>query len=313
MKAFFKVLSLCSFTLVLSATASAGNYYESSFEDMLEDYVALLAQTPNDDLATHAPEKVDQCQKRYAGILNDGMIDIRIALGYFDAFGDKAIDPGARDALIEVLTDRCRGTAQFCGFQKHDGFVFTKKVKIRGSVYTARIEMRHSAVSDSANRNVGKYHAQQVANTRALEAFYTNALRKADAAFYFGHSRNGGGPDFAPPILVHGKPDYSGYYLPQRPGFKLMARALEGQTQAPVIGLMSCDSRDHFLKKIRPLAPKSGVITTLAVMPLTQPYTAMVGAIDSLLRGQCNSFYKSLRLTPGNQEYITMDGMFERL
>ncbi|MGE0631203.1 MAG: hypothetical protein AB7O96_02255 [Pseudobdellovibrionaceae bacterium] len=303
------------FTLASISFVQAGYYYDSTLEPMVESYVDLLERTADDNWASLSPEKRDQCEKRYAGILNDGVIDIRIALGYFDAFDGKALDPAAREALHDGLVAKCRGTARFCGFKEFSGGVYSKQVHIQGRPYTARIEMHSAAVTDQTSKNQGRNRSEQLQRTAFLENFYSAALQNADAVFYFGHSRNGGGPDFSPPVLdSHGKPDYSGYYLPRKPGYRLMERALSGSlTQAKVIGMMSCDSKDHFLKKIRPMAPQSGVIYSLAVMPLTHPYTAMVGGVDGLLRGKCGGYHKSLRMTPGNEQYISMDGMFERL
>ena len=91
-----------------------------------------------------------------------------------------------------------------------------------------------------------------------------------------------------------------------------MTSALSGSKKAPIIGVMACNSRDLFLRKLRAVAPDSGFITTLDVSTVAEPFTATLGAIDSLMRGQCQkSFYQSIRMTSRNQQYITMDGMFE--
>jgi hypothetical protein len=188
-----------------------------------------------------------------------------------------------------------------------------KDVTIQGRQIRARVQMYFSSASEYLSQNVGSQGYQQRSRTDFMEGFYARALQEADAAFYFGHSRNGGGPDFAPPLFYRGKNKVNyGYYESERPGFKLMLDALNNGKQADVIGLMSCASRMHFWKKLRSTAPHSGVITSTSVINVDEVYTAMLGGIDSLLRGQCQkTFYKSLRMTSRNAQYITMDGMFE--
>ncbi len=51
-----------------------------------------------------------------------------------------------------------------------------------------------------------------------------------------------------------------------------MLNALDSDRQAAVIGLMSCDSRDHFLRKVRAVAPHTGVITSMAVLSANEVY-----------------------------------------
>ncbi|MNL56698.1 hypothetical protein D3C87_1802100 [compost metagenome] len=91
-----------------------------------------------------------------------------------------------------------------------------------------------------------------------------------------------------------------------------MINALNSGRQAPIIGMMSCNARYKFLGPLRKAAPDSGVITSTAILDIDIVYTAMIGAVDAILRGQCQkSFYESIRMTNKNRKYMTMDGMFE--
>lgn len=332
---------LCTGTLVLlgiltcltsasAAISGRGYLYETSFLSMGYDYITLLNGKATDNLESLESDKRKICQQRYGGILNDGILDIRIALGYFDwttgsnvhygrtNYGlSPSMDLGAFFALRELLLSRCGGNSRFCNFStdRNNSALFTREVSIHGKKILARIEIQFSSASELLDANLGKYREQQKQRTQFMENYFHRALSEADAVLYFGHSRNGGGPDFSPPVFVgsSNKVNYKGYYEVYRPGFKKLLTALSANArQAPVLGLMSCASRDHFLKKTRAIAPETGVITSLDVLNVDEVYTAMIGAVDALLRGQCQkSFYQSIRMTQSNQKFITMDGMFE--
>lgn len=329
MRALVLGLFICAITS--SAIAGRGTYlYEGSFDRMGRGYIDRLERLATDDLSDLSSDKRDICLQRYSGLLNDGVLDIRIALGYFDwttgspvrvegrNFGlSPSMDLGAFSSLKKLLLEPCRGQARFCGFRNdpQNPYRFYRDVVIHGRRYTAKVEIQFSSATEFLNLNLGDYRDQQKQRTQYAENFFARALSEADAVFYFGHSRNGGGPDFAPPVFISGrnKVNYDGYYEVQRPGLKRMLAALNSSgKQTQVLGLMSCASRDHFLRKVRASAPKTGVITSMDVLNVDEVYTAMIGGVDALLRGQCqHSFYTSLRLTANNQKYITMDGMFE--
>jgi hypothetical protein len=218
--------------------------------------------------------------------------------------------------MKSLLTSGCYRNLQFCSFQRdpNNPYVFHKSVRIRGQNISVRVEIEFSSATESLSSNLGRYGYEQSQRTASTESFFLRGLQSADAVFYFGHARNGGGPDFAPPIFVPGKNkvDYNGYYLVNRPGLKKMLGALSSQKKAPVIGILACNSREHFLRRLLAAAPDSGIITTLDVTTVDEPFTAILGASDALMRGKCQkSFYQSLRMTARNTQFITMDGMFE--
>jgi hypothetical protein len=290
-------------------------------------YISLLNNLSTDNLATLPLAEQTACQQRYSRILNDDLIDIRIPIGYFDwtigkevvkdgvRYGfSPSIDLGAYSALKKLLTSSCRGSTQFCRFAQNGSYKFSKGVEIHGKKYQVRLEMNFASASELFNKNTEANNSNQEQRSQYMEDFFRSSLQNADAIFYLGHSRNGGGPDFKPPILMSGqnKVNYEGYYKPQRPGYKMMMSALSVLRKPSIIGLMSCDPRDHFVESLRNAAPQTGVISSTAVVTIDEVYTALIGGVDALLRGQCQkTFYKSLRLTSRNQTYITMDGMFE--
>ncbi|WP_413559645.1 hypothetical protein [Bdellovibrio sp. HCB209] len=322
------IFIICLLLMPFAAEAR-GYLYQGSFDSYGESYAVNLANLPNDKLANLPSDQRAMCEQRYGRILNDGLIDIRVAMGYLDwttgsvvrsgsrNYGySPSIDIGAYYALRELITGKCRGNLQLCRFKQETSgnpYVFVKNVTVHGRQVRARIEMQFASASEFLENNINS--ATQEQRTAFMQTFYDRALQDADAAFYFGHSRNGGGPDFAPPKLIPGtnKVNYAGYYKKYRPGFNKMLQSLSNPSrQADVIGMMSCNSRDNFMNKLRSVAPKSGVITSTAVLTVEEVYTAMIGGMDGLLRGQCQkSYYKSLRMTERNAQNITMDGMFE--
>lgn len=329
-----KSLAIIRFSIVLSllssvAVARGGYLFETTFANLGFDYLERLNEKNTDVLSALPVEKQNSCLQRYNNVLEDGVIDIRIALGYFDwttgsevqdrggNYGfSPSMDLGAFHALKTLLLSPCNGNARFCGFKQDPAneFRFFRAVTIHGSKYLASVDMQFSSATEFLNDNIGIYRDEQNRRTNFMENYFKQALQNADAVFYFGHSRNGGGPDFSPPVFVKGKNkvDYDGYYEVKRPGLKMLMAALGNEKKAPILGLMSCASREHFLNKMREIAPETGVITSRDVLQVDYVYTAMIGGIDAILRGQCQrSFYESLRLTPGNQENITMDGMFK--
>ncbi len=318
---------LLLFAMVVATSQANATLYEGEFTNMGRDYLKSLERLDTDRLDRLPVAQRDRCISRYNGMINDGVLDIRIIMGYFDwttgspvkmdgtNYGySPSIDPGAYQAVRGILTGRCPGDAEFCGFNQDSAYQFTKKVHIQGQSVLAKVQIYYASVSEYYDVNKGKYSGEQADRSAALQAQFRDALQKADVVFYFGHSRNGGGPDFNPPVLIRGtnKVNYDGYYKPNRPGLKQMISDLQSGHQPSVLGLMSCDSRDHFLSSLRKVAPNMGVITSLNVLQVDGVYTAMIGAGDAVLRGQCQTgFMQSIRRTEFNAKNITMDGMFQ--
>ncbi|WP_413289437.1 hypothetical protein [Bdellovibrio sp. HCB337] len=314
---------------IIFASASAQAYiYESAFYNLGKDYLRQVGRLGTDNLRSLPSGEREKCQSRYERILNDGVIDIRIIIGYFDwttgsqiyssgrNYGySPSIDPGAYRALREIITSRCPGEAEFCEFSADGPYKYSKSVINQGRRYLARVEIVFASVSEYYSANTGRYSSEQQQRSQAALAAFNSALKNADAVFYFGHSRNGGGPDFNPPIFKPGtnKVDYSGYYKPQRPGYRKLISVLSSSDRKPsILGLMSCDSRDHFLSGLKKVAPRMGVISSKDVLKVDGVYTALIGASDAILRGQCQrGFLESIRRTSFNRQYITMDRMFE--
>jgi hypothetical protein len=304
-------------------------YYEHWLHDWGGQYLQLLETKATDDLAELDHDEAVRCEDFYNKILKDRTLDIRIAIGYVDdTVGKKVVDHdfnygfspsmdlGIYYALSRLLTEPCRGNLEYCGFavSTQNPNLFTKHLRIHGENVLAKVEIHFSSMSEFLEQNLGVFHSEQETRSVFLEKFFVRGISQADAFFYIGHSREGGGPDFRPPVFIPGRNavNYDGYYLMRTPGLKRMVRALSAPTQAPVIAIMSCDSKHHFLKDIHEKAPQSGVISTTNMLNIDELSNGTIGGVDALLRGQCEkSFYESLRMNIYNQKYFTMDYMFQ--
>lgn len=314
---------------VLSAVAKKDRplLYEPSFDLIAKEYIALLNTKTTDDYTQLDATQKNYCDRRYNTILNDRKIDIRISFGYFDwstgsdigsqnlNFGKSpSVDLGAYKSMQNTLTAPCQTEMSVCGFtaSTQEVGLYTKTLVIRGETYTAEVRMSQPSVSEFYNENLAQKEQQQ-AKSDATRDFYVKSLQEADYAIYIGHSRNGGGPDFYPPILKEdGHADYNGYYLPKKIGLKTILEAFKSSSrQAPMMALFSCDSKDHFLSQLQAVAPRTGFVTSTRVDTINNLFAASLGSMDALLRGQCQkSFYQSLRLDPRAQDLMTMDNMF---
>lgn len=177
------------------------------------------------------------CEGKYKEILNDGVLDIRVAFGYFDAaagFGfsstDLSVDRGA-DAALRTALAPCRKNARFCGFQvdPQNSYALTRTVDIQGRTYTARVEIYHSSFTDSLRLNKNIYGPQQLQQTQYVENFFRAPCKRLTLLFTL-VTRAGGGPDFCNAGLYPGsnRLDYENYYLAQKPGLSRMIAALSG-------------------------------------------------------------------------------------
>lgn len=301
--------------------------YQGALEMIGIEYLEFLKVKPTDDFATLEPQQQRDCDRRYQTVLNDSKIDIRIAFGYFDwsagqdiivqglNFGmSPSADIGGLKAMEKLLTTPCQGNLQACGFVKSvtAANLYTKQVVIRGQSYAVEVRMSQPSLTEFYKDNAARKE-EQSARSQQTKEFYMQALQEADFALYIGHSRNGGGPDFNFPVLKEdGHANYNGYYLPNQFGLKMMIEAFgKSGRQAPIVGIFSCDSRDHFYDRLRRVAPNTGFITSTRVDTYNNLFAASLGGMDALLRGQCQkSFYQSLRLDPEVKELVTMDNMF---
>lgn len=313
---------LLSLLFLFSAKPSQAAFYERDFLRLGWSYLSLLNGVQTDELTA-------TCERRYTELLKDGVFRIHVVLGYYDwttgqnvfdgglNFGfSPSLDVGSLAALKTLLTDSCSGRIELCGFTQDlsNPNVFQKELTIRGSNVLAQIEMRNSSLTEYYQENTQRRLTEQKQKSKTTEEFFKHSLQEADATLYFGHSRDGGGPDMWPPVMKKNQNHVNyAYYQKHQPGFQKIREALvESQKQTPILGVFSCDSRGHFLSELKKLAPHTGFITTTTLTRVDDSFQSLVASLDALLRGQCQrGFSESLKLNPRIRDSVIVEKLFE--
>lgn len=248
------------------------------------------------------------CSSMLQKAYNRGFIDIRYIFGYFDDsatgkdviweginFGrSPSLDKPTFNGLRQILTEPCQGQLEACGFQQQgnpeSGMVtLEKSIQLHGVKIPVRITLAYSSVSQSHIENTTSLVERQKNMTEQAERIFLDGLSRADIVFYNGHSRNGGGPDFRPPILdktFH--PNYNGYYKVKRPGIsKVTSQLRTSPNPGLILGLFSCSSYSHFNSMLIKAAPKTRLILSSDLVDYRETLITSVGYLDGLLQGRC--------------------------
>ncbi len=289
--------------ILLGSQANAAIYsYDMVLPSMLQSYMTSVNHE-----ATREGQR--SCEDGYATSLADGVYDIRYALGYFDdSTGDERVVNGVNyglspslditvfEALRNHWVQPCYGGMRLCGFRESGNpangkVILTKKQKIQGKSVEVRITLTFASASESFQKNKTTLADKQRFLTAQSEENYFEGLKVADVVFYNGHSRDGGGPDFNPPVLnSRMKTNYSGYYHVKRPGFHRMMESLrQNSNKDVVVGMFSCYSRRHFQKEFLRQNPNQKMVLSADTIDYFDSLLSSVGYLEGLLRGQCGS------------------------
>ncbi len=266
--------------------------------------------TPPEPATTAASEA---CRRAYEKFYRGQTIDIRVIFGYKDVRPARFV--GDRyEAMIfsRYLLAPCLKGWNACGFVREisDPEIFRKSIEgPDGKPREIVLRVTHSSAGpdDRENRNDA---FQKWRTAHASEIFF-EGIEKADVIFYNGHSRDGGGPDFAPPHLTsNAHVDYS-WYTSHRPGFeKLRDSLVSERARIQLLGLFSCASRAHFTNEIWQAKPEMATITSARLIYYSDALQAQLGALSALLGRECESgFGHALRAHPeaGNSK---LNGFF---
>ncbi len=262
-----------------------------------------------------APTTADQakCDDFYANVRRTGEMKIILGVGYYDFsegepfkfqfrpdgslglvdydFGMNAtLDQAFVKIYRDLLTQKCKGALQFCGFDEKSPGVFMKDVRSpEGARIRARVELRSPSISTSHAQNVGPLKATQDARSAEITRWFFGSIDGADVVVYNGHARKGGGPDFAPPKLLANTHVNYGWYNKNTPGLNNLTSALRNaQTKPAAVLLMACNSTKLFSKQVAAASPKSAFAgITLVPKSGTVPVKGTIAGIDSYLKMQC--------------------------
>ena len=148
-----------------------------------------------------------------------------------------------------------------------------------------------SASAGTSNQENSNAEAQAQA-TELAEEHFISGLQNAEAVIYIGHARNGGGPDFSPPVLrsADQKPDYKNWYEVKKPGLKLMSKTLaEGERTPALLVLSACATEKHFGEALSGPA----VITTTDLIEYDQLLAIGFASLEMLLKERCEEAFLS--------------------
>jgi hypothetical protein len=289
-------------------SAVSGSSSERSLGQMLDDRRAFLKGLPTD--------AVNQaCTNNWKPLVSDQKLDIVVANGYFDnewRGGLLAGDDLYRSTLISHLTESCVSGYNACGFQIKEDNLFENRIVLgkttrgrSGEALQVSVTITNSSYSmfDDDNRTV---HLQkQKEKTRLAKAVFDRGIKEADIVYYFGHARDGGGPDFNFPVLRSGSNIHVNYdwYHANRPGIKdLVSQLGHAGNRIKMLGLFACASKPHFHRTLTAAAPNLGLIESDDVIGSEPLRIALVGALDAAIGQKCSaSFQKSIDLDPTNK------------
>jgi hypothetical protein len=252
------------------------------------------------------PEAHYACYSKInSNLKNLGVLNIAVALGYSDLTDehfDLVTDAFTLNSLAFNLTSPCVYKNQgFCEFKlvgsavEHQVNQYTRDLHtVDGQILTVNVFTMNSSYSIGNTDNKTKFKDLQNEQTQTARNFYSWALQNADMVFYEGHSRDGGGPDFAPPRPASsGKVDYSWYHA-NKPGLKFLLAALDSaQSKPAALGLFSCASRIHFLKSLKQHTPASTLILSTKVVEGGKTKAALMRTLESVLNFECASDLKT--------------------
>lgn len=244
-----------------------------------------------------------RCQKTWENFYSKPEIDVRIVFGYYDASYERTVDDViSRQSLIDRLVTPCNSNVAVCGFKRseEDADILEKVVKgPSGASHKVKLRIVASAYSSSDRINRAFVKEQEEKSAQAKRAFMSG-IEEADALFYIGHARDGGGPDFSPARLKDGAIDYP-YYRRSKPGLEELTSKLSLAKKTPkILGFLACNS-ERWNDRLKRMAPKSGlVLSQTDDVAHEVSLVQTLGALDSILWKRCeSSFDEALNPIPG--------------
>jgi hypothetical protein len=186
-------------------------------------------------------------------------LTFRIAFGYKDARPARFVsDLYEKVQIIQRLLQPCREKNQHvCDFAraKDDGDLLYRKLRTNKG-YQLVVSLRVTASSASPDDDSNRRDRFQDYLSQASEQNFFSGIRRGEATFYVGHSRDGGGPDFSPPRLKHDQHIDYAWYQKAQPGLRKLRAALKGRpldskrSRKQILGLFSCRSTQLFARSV---------------------------------------------------------------
>jgi len=224
---------------------------------------------------------------------------IRVTFGYKDVRPQRYVGDRYEKAIfVHRLTQKCTEDEFACEFKRDqkNGERFYKNIPgPRGKGHEISIFVVNSSVGPDDDQNrIDPFQDWQ--HKRAARNFY-RGLHGAEGVLYYGHSRDGGGPDFNYPKLTKYKHVDYGYYKKKRPGLKRMEVNLKKAKRQPkLMGIYSCVATGHFSKALRKHIPDTALITSSKLIYVNDALESMLGTISALLGLKCEEKFRRMVL-----------------
>lgn len=269
---FMKKLIL-AISLLTAAGAHADNDYREAYDDLREQ-LEVIAQTGG-----------GSCPRQYRGDFRD----IAIFFGYGN-FENKTFDEHQAKAFARILKKPCAPGIAACGFTEVGRGVYT--------VFLAKNGVNVRISWTSINRNMpmhldpnGQYWDQEKRSSQVRADFYRE-LSKADAVFFLGHSRGGGGLGFNVANAFTNALNYV-FRVPVIPMKQALAQR---PSRLKMLGLFGCDSDRYYRAEVESVVPRVSLLVGDGDLDFNDGPQAMLGALDSLLARKCEApFQATLR------------------
>ncbi len=253
---------------------------------------------PTSSIAVTAPLfEDDACRKTYESFYRGPQVDVKVIFGYKDARPARFVaDRYERMIFIQRLTAACRANGTFaCGFVRstEDSDLLVKVIPgPDGKERKVLLRVIQSSAGPDDDEN--RANPFQKWRTRYANLAFLQGLTHADAVFYNGHSRAGGGPDFEPPRLGSQQEVAFAWYKENQPGFNPIIATLEGApSRLKLLGLYSCASSKHFLDRVRKVKGDLGLITSPKLIYFSDALESSLETISSLLAMKCEGSFRS--------------------
>jgi hypothetical protein len=275
-------LTLFSFS-VIAATSAFAKIDTALLNERILSLRSLSAKT--------------SCQDDVFANLNaKPQLNISIVFGYNDQRPYLNVLDGEERKILET------GLLQPCTHQldRLCGFTQVAPGQLRKGKVVLNLISSSVSGHDEWNRTVSQ-KKQYEASTNAEQGFAT-AIKSSDVVFYLGHARNGGGPDFFPPLLKENGNVFLKSYEQEQRGIKLLTANIAQSKTIKILGLFACDADKHFTDTLlKTRSDLSYILAGSVTLPTNMDYS-MWGAFHSLLGKTCATSLKQ-NVTSNPQGY----------
>ncbi|MBC7693514.1 MAG: hypothetical protein H7222_17240 [Methylotenera sp.] len=265
------------------------------------------------------------CHEAYLNFYARPKVDVRVIFGYKDARPARFVaDRYERMLFIQRILEPCTDKSFACGFTRSrtDADLFTRKINgpARGapgkSVLPAeekQVDLRVLQSSAGPDDEENRLDPFQKWRSEYASRSFLQGLSEADAIFYNGHSRGGGGPEFEPPLIrADHEVDFKWYREHELGLIPILNTFEHAPSRLKLLGLYSCASSRHFMDRVLAAKPDLGLITSPRLIYFSDALESSLEALSALLGLQCQeAFQESLNNRRSRASGARVSGFFE--